>query len=154
MDISIKSPAFGEGQMIPGEYTCDGANISPELSWSGLPGGAVSIALICDDPDAPMGTWVHWVIYNIPASSQKLDAGIPMKKELPGGMMQGTNSFPHTGYGGPCPPGGTHRYYFKIYALDTMLPAGQGSTKENLLHAMGNHILAEGRLMGRYSRQG
>jgi hypothetical protein len=153
MDIIIKSPAFGEGQSIPEEYTCDGMNISPPLEWSNIPSGVVSLAIIFDDPDAPAGTWVHWVIYNIPSSERKISKGVPLLKELENGAVQGINSFGRTGYGGPCPPGGTHRYYFKIYALDTKLPSDPKATKESLLKAMSNHILTQGQLMGRYSRR-
>jgi hypothetical protein len=152
MDIFIKSPAFGEGQMIPREYTCVGRDVSPPLEWSNIPEGTASIAIICDDPDAPMGTWVHWVIYNIPPSQRGLDAEIPTKRELAGGAIQGINSFQKIGYGGPCPPAGTHRYYFKIYALDTLLENELSATKETVQRAMNNHILARGELMGKFSR--
>ncbi len=150
--ISISAEAFKNGEAIPAEYTCDGKDISPALSWEGIPASAKSIALIMDDPDAPMGTFVHWVIFNIPASAQKLAKGIPEDKTLGDGSRQGTNDFRSIGYGGPCPPGGTHRYYFKIYALDTMLNLPAGATKADVEKAMKGHVLAQGELMGKYGR--
>jgi Raf kinase inhibitor-like YbhB/YbcL family protein len=152
MELNIKSPAFESGEFIPKKYTCDDVNISPPLEWTELPDGVKSIALICDDPDAPMGTWVHWVIYNIPPTTNKLSENIPTEKVLENGALQGTNDFHKIGYGGPCPPGGTHRYFFKVYALDTELDLGEGATKEVLLNGMQSHILAEGELVGKYSR--
>lgn len=150
--ISVSAEAFKEGGDIPSEYTCDGKNVSPSLSWKGVPANAKSIALVMDDPDAPMGTFVHWVIFNIPASAQKLPKGIPGDKILEDGSRQGNNDFRRIGYGGPCPPGGTHRYYFKIYALDTMLNLSAGATKADVEDAMKVHVLAQGELMGRYGR--
>jgi hypothetical protein len=150
--MEIKSSAFGSGEMIPAKYTCDGADFSPQLEWSRSPAGAKSFALICDDPDAPMGTWVHWVIYDIPPSATMLAEGITREKDLPGGGTQGINDFRKIGYGGPCPPGGTHRYFFKLYALDAMLGLKPGITKDQLLTAMRGHILAEAQLMGTYRR--
>lgn len=152
MELVIKSTAFKDSGFIPQKYTCDGSNISPPLQWSGVPGDTKSIVLICDDPDAPMGTWVHWVIYNIPPDINSLPENMPADKTLETGAMQGTNDFREIGYGGPCPPGGTHRYFFKIYALDKLLELNPGLTKNDLLGAMGGHILEEGKLMGRYSR--
>lgn len=152
MGIKVKSTAFDEGGMIPKRYTCDGADISPQLSWTGVPDGTKSIALISDDPDAPMGTWVHWVLYNLPPDVTELPEGVPSKKVLENGAKQGTNDFRKIGYGGPCPPGGTHRYYFKIYALDNEVNLEPGATKDQLLKAMKGHILVEGQLMGRYKR--
>jgi Raf kinase inhibitor-like YbhB/YbcL family protein len=114
--MEITSSAFGSGEMIPAKYTCDGADFSPPLEWSGSPAGTKSFALVCDDPDAPMGTWVHWVIFDIPPSATMLGEGITREKDLPGGGTQGINDFRKIGYGGPCPPGGTHRYFFKLYA--------------------------------------
>lgn len=152
MDIKLKSTAFDEGGMIPRQYTCDGKDISPPLAWESVPDSTKSIALICDDPDAPMGTWVHWVLYNLPANINELPENIPPQKILENGAKQGTNDFRNIGYGGPCPPGGTHRYYFKIYVLDTVLTLEAGATKTKLLKAMEGHILAEGRLMGKYKR--
>jgi Raf kinase inhibitor-like YbhB/YbcL family protein len=153
MAIKVVSSAFQEGGMIPADYTCDGKDISPPLSWSGVPEQAVTLALICDDPDAPLGTWVHWVLYNLPASVRELPAGVPPDERLANGAVQGRNDFRRLGYGGPCPPGGTHRYYFKLYALDKALDLKPGATKKELLKAMEGHILAEGQLMGRYKRR-
>jgi len=151
--MEIKSSVFDEGGMIPKRYTCDDADISPPLSWTGAPEGTKSFALISDDPDAPVGTWVHWVIFNMPANVSELPEMVPPSKSLPDGTKQGTNDFRKIGYGGPCPPGGTHRYYFKLYALDTELNLDAGATKADLTGAMQGHILAECHLMGRYSRQ-
>lgn len=150
--MEIKSSAFGSGEMIPVKYTCDGADFSPPLEWTAGPAGTKSFALICDDPDAPMGTWVHWVVYDIPPTTAMLAEGITRERELTGGGTQGINDFRKIGYGGPCPPGGTHRYFFKLYALDTLLGLKPGITKDQLLKAMKGHILAEAQLMGTYSR--
>jgi Raf kinase inhibitor-like YbhB/YbcL family protein len=152
MILTIQSSAFAEGAMIPSKHTCDGEDISPDLQWSGTPQGTQGLALICDDPDAPVGTWVHWVLFNIPAGLTELPAGIPPDAILKNGTRHGKNDFRKLGYGGPCPPGGTHRYYFKLYALDTVLDLESGSTKAQLLAAMKGHILAEGQLMGKYKR--
>ncbi|MBW2436199.1 MAG: YbhB/YbcL family Raf kinase inhibitor-like protein [Deltaproteobacteria bacterium] len=152
MALVITSSAFSEGQAIPSLYTCDGPDVSPDLAWSGVPETAASLALICDDPDAPMGTWVHWVLFNIPADTDRLPAEIPSDGILENSACHGKNDFGKLGYGGPCPPGGTHRYFFKLYALDTQLELDSGSTKAQLLEAMQGHILAEGQLMGTYSR--
>lgn len=150
MDIKIKSPAFVPGGKIPGKYTCDGMDISPPLAWTLGPEGTKTFALICDDPDAPMGTWVHWVLFNLPADIIELRENVLPERELKSGTKQGMNDFRKIGYGGPCPPGGTHRYYFKLYALDTKINLDAGATKSELLKAMEGHILAEGQLMGRY----
>lgn len=150
--MRISSKAFGEGDMIPRQYACDGSNVSPPLDWMDLPGGTKSLALICDDPDAPAGTWVHWVIFNIPADETGLPEDVPREKKLASGAKQGITDFRKIGYGGPCPPGGTHRYYFKLYALDSILEAEPGITKRELLEIMDGHILAEVELMGRYTR--
>ncbi len=152
MALVITSSAFSEGQAIPTRYTCDGPDVSPDLAWSGVPSAAASLAMICDDPDAPMGTWVHWVLFNIPADADGLPAEIPSDATLKNGARHGINDFGNSGYGGPCPPGGTHRYFFKLYALDTALELGSGITKSQLLEAMEGHGLAEGQLMGTYSR--
>ena len=153
MEIKVESTAFNEGDMIPSKYTCDGLNVSPPLSWSYLPESTKSIVLISDDPDAPMGTWVHWVVYNIPPQVNEFPENVPPTKTLENGAIQGTTDFGRIGYGGPCPPSGTHRYFFKIYALDTMLDLDPGSSKKQVLNAMEGHMLAEGQLMGRYKRQ-
>ncbi len=152
MDIKVTSPAFGEGEMIPAEYTADGRNISPPLDWSPVPEGTKSFALINDDPDAPMGTWVHWVVYNIGADVTSLEENVLPEETLPNGAVHGTTDFGRIGYGGPAPPSGTHRYFFKVYALDTMLDLPTGATKGQVEQAMNGHVLAEGRLMGKYSR--
>lgn len=150
--MKLTSSAFSEGGMIPSQYTCDGKDISLPLSWSEVPDGTKSFALICDDPDAPMGTWVHWVIYNIPDTVRQLPEAVPTTEKLNDGSLQGKNDFKRFGYGGPCPPGGTHRYFFKLYALDTRLDLKAGATKSQLLEAMKGHILAEAQLMGKYGR--
>ncbi|MFC1738478.1 YbhB/YbcL family Raf kinase inhibitor-like protein [Planctomycetota bacterium] len=153
MEIKITSPAFEEGGMIPSKYTCDGEDISPPLQWQNVPEGTKSIALISDDPDAPMGTWVHWVLYELPAETSELAENIPADESLPNGAKQGTSDFGRIGYGGPCPPSGTHRYFFKIYALDSDAGLEAGATKGQLLKAMEGHILATGQLIGKYKRQ-
>ncbi len=152
MNISLKSPSFKEGEMIPQRFTCDGEDISPELMWESIPEGYQTLAIVCDDPDAPMGTWVHWIIYNIPPGLTGLKEGIPPDESLPDGTKQGKNSWRRIGYGGPCPPGGTHRYFFKIYSLDTRLDLDPGVSKSQLIRAMEGHTLAQGQLMGRYHR--
>jgi hypothetical protein len=153
MAIVVTSEAFKEAGMIPAMYTCDGKNISPPLQWQQVPQDTKSLALIYDDPDAPMGIWVHWVMWNIPAEANGLPENVPAGKDLPDGSKQGVNDSRKQGYSGPCPPGGTHRYYFKIYALDAKLNLPSASAKQDLLDAMKGHILAEGRLMGKYKRQ-
>lgn len=150
--IQITSTAFEDGGIIPKKYTCDDVNISPPLSWTGIPAGTKSLALICDDPDAPAGVWVHWVIFNLPPDSTELKENVPPQKVLSNGAKQGKNDFGNMGYGGPCPPNGIHRYYFKIYALDTVLTQDGGISKAELLKAMDGHILAQGQLMGKYKR--
>ncbi len=151
--MKIISSAFDEGAMIPEKYTCDNIDISPPLKWSSIPEGTKTFAIICDDPDAPMGTWVHWVIYNLPADINELSENIPPSEILTNGAKQGRNDFGKIGYGGPCPPGGTHRYYFKVYALSKELMVESGITKSELLKAMEGYILSEGKLMGRYKRR-
>jgi len=153
MAITVTSSAFEQGGMIPAEYTCDGENISPPLKWDDVPAGTKSIALISDDPDAPAGTWVHWIMWNIPPDLSQLSENIPHDKVLPDGSTQGITDFQRPGYGGPCPPSGTHRYYFKIYALDTKLDLQSSATKADLLKAIHGHILAQGELMGKYKRK-
>ena len=154
MTIKITSPSFAEGQPIPAKYTCDGENISPPLRWDTSPEAAKSFALIYDDPDAPAGTWVHWVLYDLPATRRDLPEAVAAKEDVLGGAKQGRNDFKQIGYGGPCPPqGGAHRYYFKLYALDTELSLKSGATKNEAEKAMKGHILAEGTLMGTYKRK-
>jgi Raf kinase inhibitor-like YbhB/YbcL family protein len=152
MDFVLTSAAFSMEEAIPTKYSCDGENISPPLEWSDPPDGTQSFVLISDDPDAPAGTWVHWLLYNIPADARALPEAIPPEGELPDGSRHGKNSFRRLDYGGPCPPSGTHRYFFKLYALDTVLDLEPGADKETLLQAMGGHILAQSELMGTYSR--
>jgi hypothetical protein len=150
--VNIFSETFKESEFIPREHSCDGADRSPALRWDDVPEGTRSFALICDDPDALGEPWVHWVIYNIPASASSLPAHIPAG-EIPEVIgIQGLNSWGNIGYGGPCPPGDTHRYYFRLYALDTSITASGIMNKASLLSAMKCHILGEAELMGRYSR--
>src|SRR5712671_5341806 len=154
MKLQLTTSAFAEGQPIPRRHTCDDQDISPALKWSGIPPAAKSLALICDDPDAPAGTWVHWVVYDLPPATTGFSEGVPKSPELPNGAKQGMNDFKRTGYGGPCPPpGAPHRYFFKLYALDTKLDLKSGLTKMDLLKAMEGHILGEGQLMGTYQRK-
>ncbi|MDI6791517.1 MAG: YbhB/YbcL family Raf kinase inhibitor-like protein [bacterium] len=153
MPFELRSTAFTPGEPIPTKYTCDGEDISPPLQWSDPPRDTQSFALISDDPDAPAGDWVHWVLYNLPAKTRTLPEDVPPDGDLPDGSRHGKNSWRRLGYGGPCPPGGTHRYFFKLYALDTVLNLAAGASKEQLLQAMKGHILARTELMGIYSRQ-
>jgi Raf kinase inhibitor-like YbhB/YbcL family protein len=152
MAFILQSAAFGSGDSIPGKYTCDGADISPPLVWSNVPEGTRSFALIADDPDAPGGTWVHWVLYGMPSSARTLTESIPPDTKLSDGSINGKNSWGKLRYGGPCPPSGTHRYFFKLYALDTVINLGSGATKEQLISAMKGHILGQAELMGKYKR--
>jgi len=150
--MQLTSTAFGEGATIPQKYTGDGADVSPPLTWSGAPEGTQSFALICDDPDAPRGTWVHWVLSNLPADQKDLPEGA--SSTLPSGARQGKNDFGKTGYGGPAPPPGKpHRYFFKLYALKSALDLAAGATKQQLEKAMKDHILAQAQLMGKYGRK-
>jgi len=155
MAMQLRSAAFTSGTTIPVEHTCEGRDVSPALSWSDLPQGTQSLALITDDPDAPAGTWVHWVMYDIPPSDSGLQASVPVGATLASGAKQGKNSSSRIGYSGPCPPRGhgRHRYFFKLYALDRKVDLAPSATKEELLRAMQGHILAEAQLMGTYSRQ-
>ena len=157
MLLTVTSPSFASGEAIPVRHTCEGGDISPALSWSGAPSGTKSFALIVDDPDAPdpeapQTTWVHWVIYNIPASLMKLAEGAA-SSSLPGGALSGTNDWKRLGYGGPCPPIGRHRYFHKLYAVDIVLPDLNGPDKPSLLKAMQGHMLAEGQIIGTYQKQ-
>ena len=154
MNIQVTSTAFAEGQPIPAKYTGDGNDVSPPLAWTNAPADAKSFALICDDPDAPAGTWVHWVRYNLPPNVTALAEDTPKTWQLSNGAGQGENDFKKTGYNGPAPPTGKpHRYYFKLYALDTVLDLKSGATKAGLLKAMEGHVLAQGQLMGTYQRK-
>ena len=149
--FTLKSAGFRGGGNIPAKFTCDAKDVSPALAWSGAPQGSQSFALIADDPDAPAGTWVHWVAYNLPASARELPEGVPKRQEIEGGGIQGTNDFERIGYGGPCPPHGKpHRYFFKLYALDTKLNLQPGATKKEVEGAMQGHILAQAELMGKF----
>ena len=153
MAFELKSSAFKNGESIPARYTGTGENISPPLEWSGSPEGTRSFALISDDPDAPMGTWVHWIVYDIPPDKNNLPEGVSKEKVLHDGSKQGRTSFLKIGYGGPYPPRGpAHRYFFKLYALDTKLDLKPGATKKILLKAMEGHIIEKVELMGRFQR--
>ena len=152
MVLHLTSSAFREGEPIPVRYTCAGEDISPELHWSGTPTGTASFALIMDDPDAPRRTWDHWVVYNLPADTIALPEAIEADIDLPGNAIHGTNSWRRRDYGGPCPPSGTHRYFFKLFALDTILDLGPGAAKADLLDAMAGHVLAEAQLMGTFQQ--
>jgi Raf kinase inhibitor-like YbhB/YbcL family protein len=153
MTIDLRSTAFEEGGAIPTRYTCDGTDVSPPLQWGSLPEGTRSLALVAEDPDAPGGTFVHWVIYDLPPGTRRLPEGVPGRQTLPSGAAQGVNGAGGVGYMGPCPPSGTHRYFFRVYALDTELDLGGGATREGLASAMKGHVLAAGRLMGTYRRR-
>jgi len=151
--LIVTSKAFQAGSFIPQKYTCDGKNVSPPLKWRGAPPGTQSFVLVADDPDAPKGTWVHWVVFDIPPTLDMLPEAMPPIKKLANAERQGTNDFKKIGYGGPCPPSGIHRYFFKVYALDTMLRLEPGATKPQVLDAMEGHILAQGVLIGTYKRE-
>jgi Raf kinase inhibitor-like YbhB/YbcL family protein len=153
MPFELTSTGFAHEESIPSKYTCDGEDVSPSLQWGDPPPGTQSFALIMDDPDAPAGTWVHWVLYGLPAQARTLPVGVVPDAELADGGRHGKNSWGRSGYGGPCPPSGTHRYFFKLYALDTMLDLDPGASKEQLLQAMEGHIVAQAELMGMYSRK-
>jgi Raf kinase inhibitor-like YbhB/YbcL family protein len=158
MALILTSPAFADGAAIPPRFTCEGEDISPELRWTGIPTGTKSLGLIVDDPDAPDPrapkiTWVHWVLYDIPADVHVLTESFG-SQGLPAGIKQGLNDWKRVGYGGPCPPIGTHRYFFKLYALDAVLPDLGRPTKAQLLDAMKGHVLEETQLMGTYKKKG
>jgi len=150
--IIVTSTAFKEGEIIPALYTCKGKDISPPLAWSNVPVEATTIVLIVDDPDAPVGTWVHWVYYNIPTQRRSLPENVEKSKQPSPGGVQSITDFRIVGYSGPCPPSGTHRYYFRVYALDTELNLDDEATLQSVKQAMKGHILATGTLMGRFSR--
>ena len=152
-DLALTSPAFRPGERIPTEYTADGRNVSPPLRWAGVPSGAKSLALLCEDPDAPKGLFVHWVAFNIPPQVTELDEGVPAQETLSDGTTQGTNGFGKLGYGGPSPPAGKpHRYIFRLYALDEQLELPAGTDREGLLPALRGHTLGQGELIGTYGR--
>jgi Raf kinase inhibitor-like YbhB/YbcL family protein len=153
MALELTSSAFQEGQPIPRQHTGDGKDVSPALKWTDPPAGTKSFALICDDPDAPRKTWVHWVVFDVAAESRELGEGVPAQETLPGGARQGKNDFGKIGYGGPAPPRGKpHRYFFKLHALDSLLDLPAGASKADLVKAMEGHILGEAQLMGTYAR--
>jgi hypothetical protein len=153
MAFRIESQGFKQGEPIPAKYTCTGQDVSPPLRWADPPAGTKCFALICDDPDAPMMTWVHWAIYNIPLGKNELAENVPAQRALDDGTFQGTNSWRKIGYGGPCPPRGKpHRYFFKMYALDSKLDIGPGADKKSLLRAMEGHVLGRAELMGTYGK--
>jgi len=152
--LELGSGAFKEGQAIPIQYTCDGKNISPPLTWKGAPGNTQSFALIVDDPDAPTGVWTHWVVFNLPSSVEELTEDFVNSPDATGSAKQGVNNFKNAGYGGPCPPANkSHRYYFKLYALDTRLNLESGASRQDVEAAMTKHIVATGQLMGTYQRK-
>ena len=151
--LTVTSTAFKENDTIPKKYTCDAADISPDLQWSNIPSGAKSLALIADDPDAPAGTWVHWVLFNIPSNRTGLPEGVAKTPTIEGIGVQGKNDFGKVGYNGPCPPKGKpHRYFFKVYGLDILINLKSGATKADVEKAMRGHILAQGQLIGKYGR--
>jgi Raf kinase inhibitor-like YbhB/YbcL family protein len=153
MSFKLVSAAFSDGETIPVRYTCDAEDVSPPLAWEDAPDGTKSLALICDDPDAPMGTWVHWVLYDLSAKFSQLSEAIPPAQVTPDGAKQGKNDFGRFGYGGPCPPPGpAHRYFFKLYALDIEPGLPAGATKADLLQAIEGHVLEEAQIMGKYQR--
>lgn len=151
MAFQITATAFRDGSSIPKRFTCDGPDVSPALSWGDPPAGTRSLAIIADDPDAPAGTWVHWVLYDLPAETRKLPEGVAKDRELPNGALQGRNDFGKIGYNGPCPPRGSeHRYFFKLYALDSKTGLKAGATKSELERAMKGHVLAQAQLVGKF----
>ncbi len=153
MAFELKSAAFTSGSNIPKKFTCDGPDVSPALSWSEPPPGTQNLALIMDDPDAPVGTWVHWVLYDLPPSTRELAEDVPKGEELKNGARQGRNDFRRIGYGGPCPPPGKpHRYFFKLYALDAKSNLKPGATKQELERTIKGHVLAKTELIGCYGR--
>jgi len=153
MGFKLVSNSFNEGELIPSKYTCDAENVSPELHWFNTPENTKSLVLICDDPDAPMGTWVHWVLYNISSNITSIEENISPEKNVLGSAIQGINDFGKYGYGGPCPPSCIHRYFFKLYALDQVLHFDKDVRKKDIINAMDGHLLAETQLMGKYKRQ-
>jgi Raf kinase inhibitor-like YbhB/YbcL family protein len=153
-DLTVKSDDFEQGKAIPKKYTCDGDDISPQLSWSKPPEGTKELVLIVDDPDAPMGAWVHWVVWGIPPDSTNLPEAVPNTDSIAVGLKQGKNGFGKIGYGGPCPPHGSdHRYFFKLYAVDAGLDLKAKATKWDVLNAIEGHVIAKGELMGKYGQR-
>ena len=153
MSFELTSSAFAPGEDIPRQYTCDGEDLSPHLTWTDPPEGTRSLALICDDPDAPVGTWTHWLLWGLAPEARELPEGMPTDPQLEGGLRQGVTDFRRLGYGGPCPPKGKpHRYFFHLYALDTTIGLVPGADQRKLREAMEGHALGEAQLMGRYGR--
>ena len=153
MSLQISSTAFSAGETMPKKFTCDGPDVSPQLKWNDPPANTQSIALIMDDPDAPVGTWVHWVLYDLPAATRELSEGVPKQEQLSSGARQGRNDFGTIGYNGPCPPPGKpHRYFFKLYSLDSKLDLKAGASKAELERTMKSHILGRAQLIGKYGR--
>jgi Raf kinase inhibitor-like YbhB/YbcL family protein len=153
-DLTLTSSAFRDGEPIPVIHSCDGEDLSPQLAWTGAPVETRTFALICDDPDAPRGTWVHWLIWNLGADTVELGQGVPPRPQLPSGARQGLNDGGDLGYAGPCPPpGAPHRYFFRLYSLDTALNLPPGVNRSDLVAAMRGHILARGTIMGTYQRR-
>ncbi len=154
MHFALSSPEWKAGESIPREFTCDGRDVSPPLAWDAPPAGTRSLSLVVEDPDAPGGTFIHWVLYDLPAGARELPENVPAKDDVPGGARQGRNSFGRVGYGGPCPPPGpAHRYYFRLYALDRKTSLNAGAGHADLDRAMRGHILAQAEFMGRYQRR-
>ncbi len=152
--MQLQTSAFAPNADVPVEFTCDGANISPPLAWTAPPEGTQSLALVVDDPDAPRGTWVHWVVYNLPPTARQLPEAVAPRGPLASGAQQGRNDFGEIGYGGPCPPAGrAHRYYFRLFALDRRLDLPAGCSRAELDEAMRDHILSRAEMIGRYRRQ-
>jgi hypothetical protein len=155
MPLTIKSPAFQSGDNIPKKFSCEGEDISPQLEWSNYPSETKSFALICEDPDAPGGTFTHWIIYDIPTSRNSFPENVPNELDVFDGVKQGKNNFGKIGYGGPCPPAGSaHRYFFRVYALDNKLNIKEGLSKDDLMNKIKSHILEEGELIGLYKKSG
>lgn len=151
--LELRSPAFSNGDRIPAEFTCTGRNNSPPLSWGQVPKGTSSLVIICEDPDCPTGVFIHWILYNIPPSIESIPGGIPRRPVFPDGSAHGLNDFGKMEYGGPCPPpGNPHRYFFRLFALDTLLKLRAPVTRKSIGAAMGEHVIGKGELMGTFSR--
>ena len=153
MSIEVRSSVFEHENAIPQKYACDGDDVSPPIEWRGVPAEAQSVALIANDPDAPGGTFTHWVVFNIPVGESGFEEGVPNTTRLANGAVQGVNDFKKIGYGGPCPPDGIHRYFFQVFALDTELDLSGDVTENELREAMQGHVVAEGEVMGKYRKQ-
>lgn len=150
--MKLSSKAFKDGGSIPRKYTCDGEDISPPLAWEGIPAKARSLALIAEDPDAPGKTWVHWILYDLPPETRSLPENASQAHALPGHALEGMTDFKRVGYGGPCPPDGRHRYFFRLYALDSRLEFPEGVSRDEVLQTIRGHVLDEAQLMGTYCR--